>query len=86
MGSCGGEASDERVTSYTEVDALLPLDLDPESRLAHDFLHGVSPVSRVLPTTVKYHELGTSIVNSITVHCLKSGKRDLKDEVVAVLT
>ena len=81
-----GEGSKEGVQTYTEVDALLPLDLDPESRRAHDFLHSVSSFSRRSQPIVTYHELGKSIVNSITVHCLKSDKDGLKDEVVAVLT
>ena len=82
----GGESVNERAPPYTEVDALLPLGLDPESRLAHDLMHGAPSYSRRLPPIVTYHELGKSIVNSITVHCLKSGVEGLKDEVVAVLT
>ena len=72
----------------TEVDALLPLDLDPHSRtLAQNFLAYSDDGSRLpwQPTKVDYHELGGSIVNSITVHKVRSGKEGLQDEVVAVI-
>lgn len=72
-----------------EVDALLPLDLDPGSRLlAHSFLQR----SQTAHTTgrrkpeVQIHEVGGSIVNSVTVHRLLSDQKGLEDEVVAVLT
>ena len=75
---------------HTEVDALLPLDLDPESRmLAHEFLHrhAISPTGTVRRRPkVHIHELGGLIVNSITVHKLCSGKEGLQDEIVALLT
>ena len=73
-----------------EVDALLPLDLDPESRvLAHSFLHrGQEPASatnrRKLETT--FHELGNQIVNSVSIHCLRSDQKGLGDEIVVVTT
>ena len=82
---------DREITSShaLEVDALLPLDLDPGSRLlAHSFLQR----SQTTPTTgrrkpeVQIHEVGGSIVNSVTVHRLLSDQKGLEDEVVAVLT
>ena len=67
---------------HVEVDELLPLDLDPEYRRTFSdpslLLHGSS-------YELQTHELGAHIVNSITIHLLRSGKNDLRDEVVAVL-
>lgn len=72
-----------------EVDALLPLDLDPGSRLlAHNFLQRsqtTHAAGRRNPE-VQIHEVGGSIVNSVTVHRLLSNQKGLEDEVVAVLT
>lgn len=71
-----------------EVDALLPLDLDPHSRiLAQSYLESHEEQSRIPCHRAKvgYHELGGDIVNSITVHCLRSGKEGLQDEIVAVI-
>ena len=72
-----------------EVDALLPLDLDPGSRLlAHNFVQRGQPThaaGRRKPE-VQIHEVGGSIVNSVTVHRLLSNQKGLEDEVVAVLT
>lgn len=72
-----------------EVDALLPLDLDPGSRLlAHSFLQRSQTThnsGRRRPE-VQIHEVGGSIVNSVTIHRLLSDQKGLEDEVVAVLT
>ena len=72
-----------------EVDALLPLDLDPGSRLlAHSFLQrsqSTRTTGRGKPE-VQIHEVGGSIVNSVTVHRLLSNQKGIEDEVVAVLT
>lgn len=81
------EGSDEPTTAFrqrAEVDELLPLDLDPEFRrtfsdpsvLLHS--HGSS-------YELQTHELGANIVNSITIHLLRSEKNGLEDEVVAIL-
>ena len=72
---------------YSEVDALLPLDLDPESRI-HEFLHhrNASTSSTRRSSKVHYHDLGEKIVNSITVHQLRGSEDGFKDEVVAVIT
>ncbi|KAL8934204.1 MAG: hypothetical protein Q9211_005353, partial [Gyalolechia sp. 1 TL-2023] len=72
-----------------EVDALLPLDLDPESRmLAHSYfqrLHASSPPSQSKPE-VLIHELGGSITNSVAIHRLQSDLKDQDDDVVCVMT
>lgn len=89
VGEIASNHGSSRPPAYAEVDTLLPLDLDPESRmLAHDFLHQhrTPTLSARRRSKVHYQELGGSIVNSITVHQLQSGKEGLKDEVVAVLT
>ncbi|MCJ1387352.1 hypothetical protein MMC18_000195 [Xylographa bjoerkii] len=81
-------ASRQNARHTAEVDALLPLDLDPHSRiLAQSFLgsHDNDPPLPWQRAKVEYHELGGDIVNSITVHCLRSGKEGIQDEVVAVI-
>ena len=85
------EGAGDRISHHhAEVDALLPLDLDPESRLlAHSFLQrsqsAASSNSRKKPL-VQIHEVGGSIVNSVAVHRLRSEQEGLEDEVVAVMT
>ena len=75
---------------HGEVDSLLPLDLDPESRLpAHDFLHrGVhtSAVSGRRRPKIQLLEIGSLIVNSITVHRLIGKREGEQDEIIALLT
>lgn len=70
-----------------EVDALLPLDLAPESRmLAHSYfqrLRASSPSTRNKPE-VQIHELGGSIMNSVTIHRLQNDQKE--DEIVCVMT
>jgi hypothetical protein len=88
---CEGERGRESIFDLpSEVDALLPLDLNPESRLlAHSFLHRSQTTSRITghrKPEVQIHEVGGSIVNSVTVHRLPSDQKGLKDEIVAVLT
>ncbi|MCJ1397554.1 hypothetical protein MMC11_000748 [Xylographa trunciseda] len=81
-------ASRQNARHTAEVDALLPLDLDPHSRiLAQSFLgsHNDDPRLPWQRAKVEYHELGGDIVNSITVHCLHSGKEGIQDEIVAVI-
>ncbi|KAL8838231.1 MAG: hypothetical protein Q9170_002221 [Blastenia crenularia] len=72
-----------------EVDALLPLDLDPESRvLAHSYFQRLrtrSPSSRRRPE-VQIHELGGSITNSATIHRLPSDQKGHRDEIVCTMT
>lgn len=85
--SIGGRGSFSR--HEAEVDALLPLDLDPESRmLAHSYfqrLRASSPSSQSKPE-VQIHELGGSIMNSVVIHRLQSDQKDQDDEIVCVMT
>lgn len=87
----GSLGSDERAARrHAEVDALLPLDLDVDSRLnAHDYLSRLQdPPESGQPRQpeIRLHGLGGSIVNSVTIFRLCSGKKGLQDETVAVLT
>ena len=70
-----------------EVDALLPLDLDPHSRILAQgcFDRRADDFPRWRRPRVHYHEFGGLIVNAVTVHKLRSGKEDLIDEIVAVI-
>lgn len=82
--------ADRALYRHAEVDALLPLDLDPESRiLAHDFLQHsqtlATPARRRKPE-IQFHEVGDSIVNSVTIHRQRSDQNGFTDDVVAVLT
>ena len=75
--------------SSAEVDEWLPLDLDPESRMLdhQSYLgHRRPPHAGRRKPEVHYHELGGSIVNSVTIHHLRSEEPELRDEVVAILT
>ena len=77
-----------RASLFSEVDALLPLDLDPESRmLARDFLHQhhIPTLSSRRRPVVEDFELGKSIVNSIVIDRLKDKDGNLEDP-VAILT
>ena len=84
------DSGDRPLNRHAEVDALLPIDLDPESRvLAHSFLQRresfATPASPRKPE-IQFHEVGESIVNSVTIHRLCSNQEGFEDEVVAVLT
>lgn len=85
-----GERDGESTSSQAlEVDALLPLDLDPGSRLlAHSFIQRgqITHAAGRRKPEVQIHEVGGYIVNSVTVHRLLSNQKGLEDEVVAVLT
>lgn len=75
--------------SHSEVDALLPLDLDPDSRMLdhHSYIGGRRPIraSRRKPE-VHYNQMGTSIVNSVTIYRLRSGEPGVLDETVVIVT
>lgn len=84
------DSGDRPLNRHAEVDALLPIDLDPESRiLAHSSLQRsqsfATPASPRKPES-EIHEVGDSIVNSVTIHRLRSAQEGFDDEVVAVLT
>ena len=80
-------AVDATRQSHTEVDALLPLDLDPESRLLdqHSYYGNQRP-PRARKPEVHFHEIGASIVNSVTIYRLRSDHPGLRDQTVVVLT
>ena len=87
----GSPDSDERAARrHAEVDTLLPLDLDVDSRInAHNHFRRLQdPVDseRRSQPEIQLHELGGQIVNSVTVTRLRSDKKHLQDETVAVLT
>ena len=85
------EDSDARTRAFgqhAEVDELLPLDLDPESRRTFSNPNALLQWPR--PSwgnsyDLQTHELGTDVVNSITIHLLRGEKNGFQDEVVAVL-
>lgn len=94
---CPKGGGDGSIPHHVEVDALLPLELDPESRLlAHNFLQqrnqtfaSAASTTSVAPrgkAEVHIHEVGGSIVNSVTIHRLRSDREGFEDEIVAVLT
>ena len=72
----------------SEVDELLPLDLDPEYRRTFSDPSLLSQLARPSHRSsyeLQTRELGADIVNSITIHLLRSERDDLEDEVVALL-
>lgn len=73
---------------HAEVDELLHLEPDPEYRRAFngpDSLLQWAQPSRGSSHELQTHEIGADIVNSITIHLLRSENNGQKDEVVAVL-
>ncbi|KAL8798134.1 MAG: hypothetical protein Q9182_006925 [Xanthomendoza sp. 2 TL-2023] len=88
----GKEISNGRGRSFgqeDQVDALLPLDLDPDSRMqAHSYfrrLRASSSPSRCKPE-VQILELGVEIVNSVTIHPLRADQDSQNVEIVCILT
>ncbi len=74
---------------HAEVDDLLPLDLDPEYRLANQDFRRTPQWPRYPggpKYVVHYHELGGERVNSVKIHVLRSSQKALEDETVAVMT
>ena len=71
-----------------EVDELLPLDLDPTSRslINREFQNPMSTNSNAAKYDLHYQTLGAEIVNSVTIHKMRSVKRGLEDEVVVITT
>lgn len=78
--------------SHAEVDALLPLDLDSGSGLRLLDRNSSSENQRSTRSLsqrkldIQFHELGTSIVNSVSIYRLRSEQRGTFDQTVAVLT
>ena len=88
VGEAAASSTGHANPSHSEVDALLPLDLDPESRMLDQFPYtGSRPTraSRRKPE-VQYSQMGTSIVNSVTIYRLQSGGQGLLDETVVIVT
>ena len=75
---------------HAEVDALLPLDLDPQSRFeAHRFLAGSRSDNDLVSgrkAEVQILEIGAQIVNSVTIYRLCGDGKELQDEMLAVFT
>ncbi|KAI9799465.1 MAG: hypothetical protein M1833_003987 [Piccolia ochrophora] len=75
---------------HADVDALLPLDLDPEvRRQTHRFLSDPDENlgrSQTRRAEVWFKEFGGDITNSVTIHRSPDAKEALSDGVVAVLT
>ena len=72
---------------HAEVDDLLTLDLNPESR---ELIHQRSPTLRLplfqSPTyTTHEYNFGDRIVNSVVVQRLPGGQEGLEDQIVVVL-
>lgn len=87
----GSEESSLRASQHhAEVDALLPLDLDPQSRFeAHRFLAGSRSDTELVSgrkAEVQILELGAEIVNSATIYLLRGDGNEIQDELLAVFT
>lgn len=84
------ESSSRASRRHAEVDALLPLDLDPQSRFeAHRFLAGSRSDTDLVSgrkAEVQMLELGAEIVNSVTIYRLRGNGKELQDEILAVFT
>lgn len=88
VGDEGASGHGQPARSHSEVDALLPLDLDPESRMLdqHSYIGNRRPTAaRRRKPEVQYAEMGTSIVNSVTIYRLRSDPA-LLDETVVLVT
>ncbi|KAL8679886.1 MAG: hypothetical protein Q9186_003856 [Xanthomendoza sp. 1 TL-2023] len=88
----GKESPNGRGRSFRhedEVDALLPLDLDPDSRMqAHSYfrrLRASSSPTRSKPE-VQIREIGGDIVNSVTIHPLRVDQDSQEVEIVCIMT
>lgn len=86
----GSDGATTALRQHAEVDELLPLDLDPEYRRNFSDPNVLLQWARSShgqgsSFELQTHELGADIVNSITIHLLRSEINGLEDEVVAVL-
>ena len=85
----GDDMVDSAHHRHSEVDALLPLDLDPESRLLdqHPSTGDRRPVreGRRKPE-IHSNAMGTSIVNSVAIYRLGNGEPGLLKETVVIVT
>ncbi|KZF25446.1 hypothetical protein L228DRAFT_244287 [Xylona heveae TC161] len=84
------ETEDAAARRHADVDALLPADLDPESRRqTHELLEETMAIARELPRRkpeVRIEEHGGLIVNSVTLHQWKSNEEFGAEETVAIIT
>ena len=82
------EASWSRSRMHSaEVDDLLPLDLDPESRsLGQHQYYSSSSRGDVSQYIMFPYKLGKDIVNSVTVRKINSIRKGTEDEIVAITT
>ena len=86
------EIGETALGRHVEVDDLLPLGLDPESRRSLHEFRRTTPRWALIPEEnfAKYelqaHELGGTIVNSVAIHLMRSEQKGFKEEVVVVMT
>ncbi len=86
------EIGETALGRHSEVDDLLPLDLDPESRRPlHEFRRttprwALYPGENFAKYELQAHELGGTRVNSVTIYLMRSEQKGFKDEVVVVMT
>ena len=69
-----------------EVDELLPLDLDPHSRILTQDQSRQDHRAGRRPAKVVTKDIGTLIVNAITVHKFVQKNKDIEEETVAILS
>lgn len=71
-----------------EVDDILPLNLDPDSRalLSPSFGRPETPTNHSQKYTMHYYELGALVVNSVKIHAMQSPKEGLEDDIVVIAT
>ena len=83
-----GVESSVSTLQHAEVDDLLPLDLDPESRALPQGASSVLGVPLHRPPRYELHEykIGDDIVNSVVVQRLPAGREGLEDHIIAILT
>lgn len=85
-----GDQASRGASSRTraEVDELLPLNLNPNSRaLASQELNWADfSTSLAQRYVLHYYELGSHIVNSVTIHKIRSEKKGLEDDVIVMAT
>ena len=72
------------ILSAAEVDDVLPLNLDPESRALATGTSGWLETPAYQPYEVHYYELGSAIVNSVKIHKIQSPQVGLSDDVVVI--
>ena len=75
------------IYQHTEVDDLLPLDLNPDPRAILSQGRSTSQPAIRPPTYVPHeHEIGEDVVNSVVIHRLLGEKNGLGDDTVVILT